>query len=129
MTHYELWVFLHVASVIVWIGAGTTLALATLYAQRADDPRLLGAVTGLAGWLGPRVFGPSSLAALVFGIVAARSAHWGVAAMGQPWHRRVRRFIPAQRCRAIAAVAAGPPWWDRGSWERVGFCARSPSST
>jgi hypothetical protein len=76
MTHYQLWVFLHVASVIVWVGAGTTLALATLYAQRAAD-QPLEAVTGFADWLGPRVFGPSSLAALVFGIVAVRSGHWG----------------------------------------------------
>jgi hypothetical protein len=76
MTHYQLWVFLHVASVIVWVGAGTTLVLATLYARRAAD-QPLEAVTGFAGWLGPRVFAPSSLAALGFGIVAVRSGHWG----------------------------------------------------
>ena len=76
MTHYQLWVFLHVASVIVWLGAGTTLALATLYAQRATD-QALDAVTGFAEWLRPRVFAPSSLAALAFGIVAVRSGHWG----------------------------------------------------
>ena len=76
MTHYQLWVFLHVASVIVWVGAGTTLVLATLYAQRPGD-QTLETVTGFAGWLGPRVFAPSSLAALVFGIVAVRSGHWG----------------------------------------------------
>src|SRR5262249_26347594 len=76
MTHYQLWVFLHVASVIVWVGAGTTLVLATLYAQRAADYPAE-AVTGFAGWLGPRVFAPSSLAALGFGIVAVRSGHWG----------------------------------------------------
>ena len=60
MTHYQLWVFLHVASVVVWLGAGTTLALATLYAQRAAD-RPLEVVSGLADWLGPRVFAASSL--------------------------------------------------------------------
>ena len=76
MTHYQLWVFLHVASVIVWLGAGTTLVLATLYAQRAADYPAE-AVTGFAGWLGPRVFAPSSRAALGFGIVAVRSGHWG----------------------------------------------------
>jgi hypothetical protein len=76
MTHYQLWVFLHVASVIVWVAAGTTLVLATLYAQRAAD-QPLEAVTGFADWLGPRVFAPSSLAALAFGIVAVRSGHWG----------------------------------------------------
>jgi hypothetical protein len=76
VTHYQLWVFLHVASVIIWVGAGTTLALATLYAQRATDVPLE-AVTGFAEWLGPRVFAPSSLAALAFGIVAGQSGHWG----------------------------------------------------
>jgi hypothetical protein len=46
VTHYQLWVFLHVASVIVWLGAGTTLVLATLYARRALEQPLLEAVTG-----------------------------------------------------------------------------------
>src|SRR5262249_36545137 len=50
--------------------------LATLYAQRAAD-RPLDAVTAFAGWLGPRVFAPSSLAARAFGIVGVRSGHWG----------------------------------------------------
>jgi hypothetical protein len=76
VTQYQLWVLLHVASVIVWVGAGTTLGLATLYAQRAADQALEG-LTGFAGWLGPRVLAPSSLAALGFGIVAARSGQWG----------------------------------------------------
>lgn len=77
MTHYQLWVFGHVVSVIVWLGAGTTLALATLYAQRMGDGLLLERLNGFAGWLGPRVFAPASLAALGFGIAAARSGHWG----------------------------------------------------
>src|SRR5262245_41355531 len=42
MTHYQLWVFLHVGIVIVWVGAGTTLVLATLYAQRAADQNARG---------------------------------------------------------------------------------------
>ena len=35
MTRYSLLVSLHVASVIVWLGSGTTLALVTVYARRA----------------------------------------------------------------------------------------------
>jgi hypothetical protein len=76
MSRYELWVFLHVASVIVWIGAGTTLALIAFYAQRTRDRLLLERLGGLNGWLGQRVFAPSALAALGFGIAAARSGHW-----------------------------------------------------
>src|SRR6266542_4302522 len=52
MSRYELWVFLHVASVIVWIGAGTTLALIAFYAQRTRDRLLLERLAGLNGWLG-----------------------------------------------------------------------------
>jgi len=76
MSRYELWVFLHVASVIVWIGAGTTLALIAFYAQRTRDRLLLERLAGLNGWLGQRVFASSALAALGFGIAAARSGHW-----------------------------------------------------
>jgi hypothetical protein len=76
MTRYDLWVFLHVASVIVWLGAGTTLSLIVLYARRARDPVLLERLGAITGWLGPRVFAPASLAALGFGIAAARSGDW-----------------------------------------------------
>jgi cyanate permease len=76
MSRYELWVFLHVASVIVWLGAGTTLVLISLYAQRVGDTVLLERLTGLLGWLGQRVVGPAALGALVFGIVADRSGDW-----------------------------------------------------
>jgi uncharacterized membrane protein len=76
MTQYDLWVFLHVTSVIVWLGSGTTLALITLYARRMRDLVFLERLGALAGWLGPRVFAPASLGTVVFGIVAARSGHW-----------------------------------------------------
>jgi hypothetical protein len=128
MTHYQLWVCLHVASVIVWVGAGTTLVLATLYAQRAAD-QPLGAVTGFAGWLGPRVFAPSSLAALGFGIVAARSGHLGVAALDPPGHRRVRGLVSAQRCCAICRCCGGLAEAAPRRAERLSCCARSPSLT
>ena len=76
MSRHDLWLFFHVASVIVWLGAGTTLALITLYAQTTRDGVLLERLPVLTGWLGPRVFAPASLAALGFGIAAVRSGHW-----------------------------------------------------
>jgi hypothetical protein len=76
MSRYDLWVFLHVASVIVWLGAGTTVALIALYAQRAGDGVILQRLAGLTGWLGPRVFAPASLGALGFGFAVVHSGHW-----------------------------------------------------
>ena len=76
MNQYSVLVFLHVASVIVWLGAGTTLALLTLYALRAGDDAILERLGAVTGWLAPRVFAPSALAALGFGVAAAHSGHW-----------------------------------------------------
>lgn len=76
MDTYSVLVFAHVASVIVWIGVGGTVALAALYAQRGRDQVVLERLGGWVGWLAPRVFAPSALAALGFGIAAAHKGHW-----------------------------------------------------
>lgn len=76
MSRYELFLFLHVTSVIVWLGSGTTLALVAFYAQRAGDSELLRRLAPIGQWLGPRVFGPSALGALVFGLVLVDQGSW-----------------------------------------------------
>jgi uncharacterized membrane protein len=76
MSRYELFLFLHVTSVIVWLGAGTTLALVALFAGRTGDRELLGRLGPIGGWLGPRVFGPAALGALVFGLVLVDEGSW-----------------------------------------------------
>src|SRR3954468_14681804 len=76
MTRYSLLVTLHVASVIVWLGAGTTLVLLAVYARRARvafDQRQL---AGLVEWMSLRVLAPASLAAAGFGVAAAHEGHW-----------------------------------------------------
>src|ERR1051325_1200294 len=73
MTRYSLLVSLHVTSVIVWLGCGTTLALITIYAQRARSGVVLGP---LARWLTLWVLVPASLAAPGFGVLAAHAGHW-----------------------------------------------------
>ena len=82
MSRSEFLLFLHVASVIVWLGAGTTLALAAAFARRTGDSRLQRDVVRLGEWLGPRVFGPSSLGALVVGLLLVWDGHW---AFGPLW--------------------------------------------
>jgi uncharacterized membrane protein len=76
MTRYELFLFLHIACVIVWLGAGTTLALAALYAERTSDIVVLGRLGALATWLGPRVFAPATIGALGFGIALVLDGSW-----------------------------------------------------
>jgi len=76
MSRYEFLLFLHVTAVIVWLGAGTTLALLALYAERQRDRELGSRLGALAGWLGPRVFAPASLGTLVFGILLVLDGSW-----------------------------------------------------
>jgi hypothetical protein len=76
MSRYSLLVSLHVASVIVWLGSGTTLAFVAIYARRARDGMVLEQLGALVAWMGPRVFAPASLAAFGFGVAAAHEGHW-----------------------------------------------------
>ena len=75
MSRYSLLVSLHVASVIVWLGCGTTLAFITIYAQRARNGVFLG-LGALARWLTLWILLPASLAAPGFGVLAAHAGHW-----------------------------------------------------
>ena len=76
MTRYEFLVFLHVTAVIVWIGAATTMDLLFLRAERMRDPLEMKKTGELQEWLVPRVFIPTALSTLVFGILVAWDGPW-----------------------------------------------------
>jgi uncharacterized membrane protein len=76
MSRYEFLLFLHVTAVIVWLGAGTTLTLLALYAERQRDRELAPRLGALAAWLGPRVFAPASLGTLAVGILLVLDGSW-----------------------------------------------------
>jgi hypothetical protein len=75
MSRYELLLFLHIVCVIVWLGTGTALGLIALIAARGESS--LAPVLGPLGrTLGPRVFGPAALGALVFGMLLVLDGSW-----------------------------------------------------
>jgi uncharacterized membrane protein len=75
MSRYELLLFIHIVSVIVWLGTGTALGLLALYAER-NDRDLLARLGPLGRALGPRIFAPASLGALVSGILLVLEGSW-----------------------------------------------------
>jgi hypothetical protein len=77
MNGYNALLFLHVTSIVVWLGAGTTLALIGLYGRRSGDSAILERLPRIGEWLGPRVFGPAALGALAFGLSLDADGHWG----------------------------------------------------
>ncbi|MBW3593193.1 MAG: DUF2269 domain-containing protein [Actinobacteria bacterium] len=76
MDSYELLLFLHITTSILWLGAGATMGLAALRATRASDPTELGRVAALNDWLAPRLFIPASLATLVLGVLLVIDGPW-----------------------------------------------------
>ena len=72
MTQYQLFLFLHVVSVILWLGAGTVLGLLWLHPDAALRER----ISSLGEWLGPRVFAPGAFGGLVFGLILVHQGSW-----------------------------------------------------
>ncbi len=81
MTRYELLVLLHVAAVIIWLGAGFLIAVLVLGAERAGDRVKEAGHHRDVGWLAPRLFIPSSLATLVLGTLLVIDGPWTFGAL------------------------------------------------
>jgi uncharacterized membrane protein len=76
MTSYEFLLILHVVAVIVWLGAGFTMDLLFLRAERTRNPAELGKTGELQEWLVPRVFIPTGLLTLVLGVLLVWDGPW-----------------------------------------------------
>lgn len=76
MSRYELLLFLHIATAIVWLGGAMVLQYFAFRAERATDPLEMHRVSVDAEWLAMRLFVPSSLAVLVFGILLVLDGPW-----------------------------------------------------
>jgi uncharacterized membrane protein len=76
MTSYELLLFLHVTSVILWLGANTVIDLLFLRAERMRDLQELGRMGQTQEWLTPRLFIPVSLATVITGALLVWDSAW-----------------------------------------------------
>lgn len=76
MSLYELLLFLHVAAAIIWLGAGFVLAVLVLGAELAGDTAREARHHADIDWLAERLFIPSSLATVVFGLLLVAEGSW-----------------------------------------------------
>jgi uncharacterized membrane protein len=76
VTSYELWLFLHISSAIVWIGGATVAQVFGILAQRSGDPAQSAAFGRSMGFIGPKVFLPASVAVLITGILLTEDGNW-----------------------------------------------------
>ncbi len=81
MSAYELYLLLHVAAAMVWIGAAFLLVVLATRARASRDPARVGVLVEDAGWLGTRLFLPANLLVLVSAVLLVREGSWGLGAL------------------------------------------------
>jgi uncharacterized membrane protein len=76
MSSYELWLFLHISTAMVWIGGATVAQIFGVLAQRSGDPAQGAAFGRAMAFIGPKVFMPASIAVLVTGVLLTEDGNW-----------------------------------------------------
>jgi uncharacterized membrane protein len=76
VTWYELFLFLHIASAIIWVGGGFFLQMLALRVFGTTDEARIAAFAGDVEVLGMRVFMPSSLLLIVTGVGLVLNGNW-----------------------------------------------------
>ncbi len=76
MSYYEVLLFLHIATAVIWLGSGFFLQMLVIRAEKTGDRLLTKQLSAHTGWLAQRIFIPSSLAVLVLGILLTIEGPW-----------------------------------------------------
>jgi uncharacterized membrane protein len=74
---YTVYKAIHVGFAVVWVGGGAGLTVIALMAERASDPRELATIAKYAEQLAMKVFTPSGLLVVIFGVLMVHKGHWG----------------------------------------------------
>ena len=76
MTSYELWLFLHIAGAIVWIGGAVVAQVLGVLAKRSNDPQRAVALGRDMAFIGKRIFMPAAIVVLVTGVLVTEDGNW-----------------------------------------------------
>jgi uncharacterized membrane protein len=77
MTGYELWLFLHISAVVVWIGGAVLAQVFGVLTQRARNPVESAAYGRNMGWVARWVFLPFSVVVILTGMALTEDGNWG----------------------------------------------------
>jgi uncharacterized membrane protein len=81
MSLYELLLFCHIVSMMLWIGSSSLLNLMAYRYERGSDVQGLHRIAREAGELAKILFIPSSIATLIFGILLTIDGPWSFGAL------------------------------------------------
>lgn len=109
MARYDVYLFLHVGAAVVWVGAAALMCLLGLRVDaRAGDERRRVYIRD-SEWLGVRLFLPSSLLTLVFGVLLVHEGPW---TYGNLW---VALGVGALAASTFLGVLVFGPGWARAA--------------
>ena len=74
---YQIYLALHIAAVVVWVGGDLTLTTLGVVFERKKDAEALAQLGKMGGWIGPHVYTPALFAVLGLGIALVEKGHWG----------------------------------------------------
>lgn len=73
---YQMYLALHVVSVVIWVGGDVTLTTLGIVFERRGDGPTLAALGKMGTWVGTRVYTPALFAVLIFGIALMEKGNW-----------------------------------------------------
>lgn len=76
MTWYELWLFLHIAGAMVWIGGAVAAQIFGVLAKRSGDPQRSASYGRDMAFVGPKIFMPAAIVVLVTGALVTEEGNW-----------------------------------------------------
>jgi len=76
VTWYELWLFLHISAVVLWIGGAVAVQVFGALAKASGEPARSAAFGKDTGVMVRWVFMPSSLVVLVSGLLLVHEGNW-----------------------------------------------------
>jgi uncharacterized membrane protein len=74
---YQIYLALHVAAVVIWVGGDFTLTTLGIVFERRADGETLAALGKMGAWIGTRVYTPALFAAFALGVALVEKGHWG----------------------------------------------------
>jgi Predicted integral membrane protein (DUF2269) len=123
MTRYDAYLFVHIAAAIIWVGSGFLLTVLAYRTERANDEQRIRNLLDDSNALGTRLFIPSSLTVVAFGILMVVDGPWtfnylwivlglvGYAATSvsgafviKPWSERIEEMIKREGSISPAAM-------------------------
>ena len=76
---YYAYLAIHVLSAVIWVGGDVTLTVLGIVFERRGEGATLGALGRMGAWIGTRVYTPTLVVTLVFGVILMQKGNfdWG----------------------------------------------------